>query len=277
MLLSLRKNGLTSLFKEVGVLKAKNFTVPFCRHGHPNKYATFPSEKHRAREPRIWPTNSLTKVVTRMPTRVYTKMSTEMPTKAEAFSVQNAAEDPHEDSYESAHGKFSSAHGKMYTKVSSVNFHMSYFHMFCFLAIPRVGTWKPKISVLPFLAVLEFLVCLFFVSARVSLVFFWACPPFSKDFRGSVGIKKSLFFGGFPGFFEREKKKEGHVSTLLEAQKCHSRCSLASRFGICVADITFRRGNVSAFHSTSAQGPPQLGPTLKTVISLNQNARSKGM
>ena len=33
-------------------------------------------------------------------------MSTEMPTKAEAFSVQNAPEDPQEDSHESAHGKF---------------------------------------------------------------------------------------------------------------------------------------------------------------------------
>ena len=41
------------------------------------------STEHANRE--IWPTNSLTKVLTKMPTRVYTKMSTEMPTKAEAF------------------------------------------------------------------------------------------------------------------------------------------------------------------------------------------------
>ena len=47
-----------------------------------------------------------------MHTGVYTKMYTEMPTKVEAFSVKNALEGPHEDSYESAHGKLSSAHGK---------------------------------------------------------------------------------------------------------------------------------------------------------------------
>ena len=47
--------------------------------------------------------------------------------------MQNAPEDPHEDSHESAHGKCPVL-TKMYTKVSSVNFHMSYFHMFCFLA-----------------------------------------------------------------------------------------------------------------------------------------------
>ena len=56
------------------------------------------------------------------------------------FSVQNAPEGPREDSHESAHGKISRAHGnfpvltKMYMKVCSVNFHMSYFNMFCFLA-----------------------------------------------------------------------------------------------------------------------------------------------
>ena len=45
-----------------------------------------------------------------MHTGVYTKMSTEMPTKVEVFLFlcKNTPEGPHEDSHESAHGKFSS-------------------------------------------------------------------------------------------------------------------------------------------------------------------------
>ena len=42
--------------------------------------------------------------------RVYTKMSMEMPMKVEASSVLNTPQGPHEDSHESAHGNFDSAH-----------------------------------------------------------------------------------------------------------------------------------------------------------------------
>ena len=46
--------------------------------------------------------------------------------------MQNAPQGPHEDSHDSAHGKFDSAHSI---------FHMSYFHMFCFLpTCPHTGT-----------------------------------------------------------------------------------------------------------------------------------------
>ena len=44
------------------------------------------------------------------------------------------------------------------------------------------------------------------------------------------------------------------VSTCWKPD-CHSHCMLASRFGICVADNTFWRGNISTFHvATAAEG-----------------------
>ena len=72
---------------------------------------------------------------------MYTKMSTEIPTTVEAFCA-NDPEDPHEDSF--LHTPTRVLTGSltvltnMYTKVCLVSFHMSYFHMFCFLPI-RVG------------------------------------------------------------------------------------------------------------------------------------------
>ena len=69
-----------------------------------------------------------------MHTGVYTKMSTEMPTKVEVFSVQNAPQGPHEDSHESAHGKFPSSHGKFSHESVLGQFSHVLFHMFCFLA-----------------------------------------------------------------------------------------------------------------------------------------------
>ena len=99
------------------------------------------SEEHRAREPR--------------------NLTHEL---SHESAHENAHESVHEDVHENAHehlrlflckahqrvptktptrvltGKFPVL-TKMYTKVSSVNFHMSYFHMFCFLAIHRV--WEP--------------------------------------------------------------------------------------------------------------------------------------
>ena len=40
--------------------------------------------------------------------------------------------------------------------------------------------------------------------------------------------------------------------------KCHSRCSLASHFGICVADNAFRGGNVSMLHVQKTTKDPEI-------------------
>ena len=61
--------------------------------------------------------------------------------------------------------------------------------------------------VLPFLVFLEFLV---FFPCEEFLVFSSVFPFFSRDFRGSVGIKNPCFFGGFPCLFPKKKQgKEG--------------------------------------------------------------------
>ena len=97
-------------------------------HGHEAKRSLAQkSTEHTNSE--MGPTNSLTKVLMKMHTGVYTKMSSEMPTKLRR-SVQKTPESPHEDespqedSHKSAHRKFDVL-TKMYTKVCSVNFHMS--------------------------------------------------------------------------------------------------------------------------------------------------------
>ena len=59
--------------------------------------------------------------------------------------------------------------------------------------------------VLPFLVVLEFLV---FSPCEEFLVFLSVFPFFSKDFRGSVGIKKILVFSAvFRAMFQRKTRK----------------------------------------------------------------------
>ena len=53
---------------------------------------------------------------------------------------------------------------------------------------------------------LEFLV---FFPFEEFLVFSSVFPFFSRDFRGSVGIKNPCFFGRFPCLFSKEQGKEG--------------------------------------------------------------------
>ena len=60
--------------------------------------------------------------------------------------------------------------------------------------------------VLPFLVFLEFLV---FCPYKEFLVFLSVFPFFSRDFRGSVGIRNPCSFGGFPCHFPKKQGKEG--------------------------------------------------------------------
>ena len=65
-----------------------------------------------------------------------------------------------------------------------------------------------RYSSLSFLSLffLEFLV---FWPCKDFLVFLSVFPLFSRDFRGSVGIKNPCFFGGFPCHFPKKQGKEG--------------------------------------------------------------------
>ena len=63
-----------------------------------------------------------------------------------------------------------------------------------------------KNPVLPFLVFWEFLV---FFPCEDFLVFLGVFPFFSRDFRGSVGIKYPCFFGGFTCLFPKKQGKEG--------------------------------------------------------------------
>ena len=72
----------------------------------------------------------------------------------------------------------------------------------------RIARLKQN-PVLPFLVFLKFLV-FFFPLRGIPCFFFWAFfPSFSRDFRGSVGIKNPCFFGGFPCLFPKKQGKEG--------------------------------------------------------------------
>ena len=73
----------------------------------------------------------------------------------------------------------------------------------CAISEVRHGNHNP---VLPFLVFLEFLV---FSPCEEFLVFLSVFPFFSRDFRGSVGIKNPCFFGGFPCLFPKKQGKEG--------------------------------------------------------------------
>ena len=68
------------------------------------------------------------------------------------------------------------------------------------------------IPVLPFLVSLKFLV--FFALARNSLFFSSFFPFFSRDLRGSVGIKQSLFFWWFSLAFSKKTRK-GRTGILV--------------------------------------------------------------
>ena len=49
----------------------------------------------------------------------------------------------------------------------------------------------------------------FFSPCEDFLVFLTVFPFFSRDFRGSEGIKNPCFFGGFPCLFPKKQGKEG--------------------------------------------------------------------
>ena len=75
---------------------------------------------------------------------------------------------------------------------------------------------KSANPVLPFLVFLEFLV---FWPCKEFLVFLSVFPFFSRDFRGSVGIKIPCFFGGFPCHFPKKQGKEGQGSSRKSGGK----------------------------------------------------------
>ena len=68
-----------------------------------------------------------------------------------------------------------------------------------------------EIPVLPFLVFLEFLA---FSPCEEFLVFLSVFPFFSRDFRGSVGIKNPCFFGGFSLSFS-QKTRKGRTGMVL--------------------------------------------------------------
>ena len=74
-----------------------------------------------------------------------------------------------------------------------------------------------KFPLLPFLVFLEFLV---FFPCEEFLVFLSVFPFFSRDFRGSAGIKNPCFFGGFPGNFPKKqgKERQGCSRTVFTGQ-----------------------------------------------------------
>ena len=66
-----------------------------------------------------------------------------------------------------------------------------------------------QFPVLPFLVFFEFLV---FLPGEDFLVFLSVFPFFSRDFRGSAGIKKSLFFlVVFLAVFQKNKERKDRV------------------------------------------------------------------
>ena len=70
---------------------------------------------------------------------------------------------------------------------------------------------KYRGEILPFLCSFFFWNSLFFspFSFWDFLVFLTVFPFFSRDSRGSAGIKNPCFFGGFPCLFPKNKGKEG--------------------------------------------------------------------
>ena len=81
------------------------------------------------------------------------------------------------------------------------------------IAFPKLYALKElqgalKEYTLSFLS-LFFWISLFFFPCEEFLVFLSVFPFFSRDFRGSVGIKNPCFFGGFPRVFQKKQGKEG--------------------------------------------------------------------
>ena len=70
--------------------------------------------------------------------------------------------------------------------------------------------------VLPFLVFWNSL--FFFSPCEEFLVFSSVFPFFSRDFRGSVGIKNPCFFGGFPCLFPKKQGKEGQGDSLISTK-----------------------------------------------------------
>ena len=80
------------------------------------------------------------------------------------------------------------------------------------LAVPLQKGFSVFPLSFPSLFFLEFLV---FFSSRGCPVFLSVFPFFSRDFRGSVGIKNPCFFGGFSlPFPKKNKERKDRVSTV---------------------------------------------------------------
>ena len=69
---------------------------------------------------------------------------------------------------------------------------------------------------------------LFFLPGEDFLVFLSVFPFFSRDFRGSAGIKNPCFFGGFPCRFPKKQGKEGQGSFRLSGMPLSAPQSTAS-------------------------------------------------
>ena len=95
------------------------------------------------------------------------------------------------------------------------------------LAKPQMGCSKTGLKrhfpVLPFLVFLEFLV---FFPCEDFLVFLSVFPFFSRDFRGSAGIRNPCCFGGFPCRFPKKNKERKdrvlQVLTLVAPKRSDS-------------------------------------------------------
>ena len=91
--------------------------------------------------------------------------------------------------------------------------------------------------VLPFLVFLEFLV---FCPCEEFLVFSSVFPFFSRDFRGSVGIKNPCFFGGFSGLFSK-KNKERKDREMWERVQVGFGSTGKKRKGPCTKQCAWRK------------------------------------
>ena len=86
------------------------------------------------------------------------------------------------------------------------------------------------------------------------LVFLSIFPFFSRDFRGSAGIKNPCFFGGFPRRFPRKQEKEGQGVLSLNGLKLYNFVSRSDP--VLDADHSFLFGAYLVLHGcTSFLGP----------------------
>ena len=80
--------------------------------------------------------------------------------------------------------------------------------------------------------------CSFFLSLRGCLVFLTVFPFFSRDFRGSVGIKNPCFFGGFPCLFSKKKARKGRTGLWLRRDGLKAKAQVRSVASCLRASLT---------------------------------------